>query len=232
MDFPPLLDAVATRIAPGVPAGDLWLWAALVLAALLVSVPPLWRVVRPAITIAHELGHAGVGVLVGRRFTGFVVRGDMSGHAVTVGPARGVGRILTLWAGYPAPGLLGAGLIDLALQGWAGAALLIALMALLVSLVFARSVHTLLVVLVAVVVLGVTWWWGTPTVVAALTLGAGALLLLGAWRHLGGVMGSRRRGEDPAQLASLTGVPAALWNLSFILVLGACTAAAAFALLR
>ena len=65
----------------------------LVLTAALVAVAvdPVWRVLRLGVTLVHELGHAGVGVLAGRRFTGFVLRGDMSGHAVTVGPAVGWG---------------------------------------------------------------------------------------------------------------------------------------------
>ena len=57
-------------------------------AALAALVDPLWRVLRLRVTLVHELGHAFVGMLVGRRFTGFVLRGDMSGHAVTVGPPR------------------------------------------------------------------------------------------------------------------------------------------------
>ena len=64
----------------------------LALALLAVAFRPTWRLLRLGVTLVHELGHAGVGVLAGRRFTGFVLRGDMSGHAVTVGPARGLGR--------------------------------------------------------------------------------------------------------------------------------------------
>ena len=37
-----------------------------------------------------------------------------------------------------------------------------------------------------------------------LVTGETAFLLLGAWRHLGAVVTSRRRGEDPGQLAQLT----------------------------
>ena len=161
---------------------------------------------------------------MGRRFTGFVVSSDMSGHAVTVGPRRGLGRILTLWAGYPAPAILGTVLVQLALAGWAGAALFVALVVLAVSLLFTRSAHTVLAVLATAAVIGLAWWFGIPGVVTALTLVAGSFLLLGAWRHLGSVMTSRRRSEDPGQLAQLTGVPAAVWNLTFLLVIGACTA--------
>jgi len=67
--------------------------AVLVAALVAVAFEPLWRIVRLVVTLVHELGHASVGILAGRRFTGFVLRGDMSGHAVTVGPAcRRAGR--------------------------------------------------------------------------------------------------------------------------------------------
>lgn len=232
MDLPLIARSVWERIAPGVPAeAGWWLLAALAAALLVVSVPPLWRLARPAVTIVHELGHAIIGVLMGRRFTGFVVSADMSGHAVTVGPRRGLGRILTLWAGYPAPAILGTVLVQLALAGWAGAALFAALAVLAVSLLFTRSVHTVLAVLATAAVVGLAWWFGSPGVVTALTLAAGSFLLLGAWRHLGSVMTSRRRSEDPGQLAQLTGVPAAVWNLIFLLVIGACSAWAVLSVL-
>ena len=86
--------------------------------------PPHWQpsstrcgeVLRLGVTLVHELGHAFVGMLVGRRFTGFVLRGDMSGHAVTVGPPRGIGRLVTTWAGYPMPGVVALGLVAAASQ--------------------------------------------------------------------------------------------------------------------
>ncbi len=99
-------ETVRDRVVPA--TGDVALTAPRLLVVLgvalaLVAVDPLWRVVRLAVTLVHELGHAVVGVLVGRQFTGFVLRGDMSGHAVTRGPVRGAGRVASTWAGYPMP---------------------------------------------------------------------------------------------------------------------------------
>lgn len=224
MDIPGALATLWQRIQPDpAPAAGWWLLAALAVTAAAVAVPVLWRFTRPAVTIVHELGHAVVGVLFGRRFTGFVVSSDMSGHAVTVGPARGPGRIVSTWAGYPAPGLLGAVLVQIALAGWGRTALFAALVALAVSLLFSRSVHTVLAVLGTGGAVGAIWWWGGAGPIALLTLAAGAFLLLGAWRHLGAVISSGRRGDDPAQLAQLTAVPAGVWSASFALVLAACT---------
>ncbi|WP_114855133.1 M50 family metallopeptidase [Brachybacterium sp. YJGR34] len=224
MDPQSIVRAVVERIAPGpVPAAGWWILLAIAAALLVVVVPLLWRAARPAVTIVHELGHAGVGILVGRRFTGFVVSADMSGHAVTVGPRRGAGRIAATWAGYPAPALLGAVLVQLALLGWARTALFAALVILLLSLVFTRSVHTLLVVLLTAAAVGALWWFGGAALITLLTLAAGVFLLLGAWRHVAAVMTGGRRSDDPQQLAQLSPVPSWAWILSHLLVLAGCS---------
>lgn len=195
--------------------------------------PSLWCYARLAVTIVHELGHASVGILAGRRFTGFVVNGDMSGHAVTVGPRRGIGRTLCTWAGYPAPAIVGTGLVLAAVSGRAPLLLLILALILLVALVFARSGATVLALITAIAVCGAGWWWGRAgaalqvPLAPTLLLTLGLFLLLGAWRHLGAVMSAPRGIDDPQVLAQLTGVPALLWNLSFAAVLTACTIASA-----
>ncbi|MFD2758637.1 M50 family metallopeptidase [Gulosibacter faecalis] len=200
------------------------LLVALVAAAAAVGVPALWRILRIAVTLVHELGHAMVGMLVGRKFTGFVLNGDMSGHAVTSGPARGAERALTTWAGYPAPAIVGAALVWLGGVGWSAPALTVMLGVLLVSLVRVRSWLTLLVMLASICAVGALWWWGDDDVQAATLLAVGLVLVVGAWRHLGAVWGSRNSTSDPAVLAQLTRVPALVWNASFALVCLAATA--------
>lgn len=222
MDLQNLGRAVWDRIVPTTaPEAGAWVLLALAAALVVVLLPPLWRAARLAVTIVHELGHAFIGIVMGRRFTGFVVSADMSGHAVTVGPRRGFGRIASTWAGYPAPAILGAVLIQVALHGWARTTLFAALVVLIVSLIFTRSGHTLLAVLATAAGVGAVWWWGSPALNALITLGAGVFLLLGAWRHLGAVISGGGRADDPGQLAQLTPLPGWMWNLSFVLVLAA-----------
>ena len=222
MDLRTLGREITERLVPAaVPAEGWWVLLALLLALAAVALPPLWRIARLAVTIVHELGHALVGILVGRRFTGFVVSADMSGHAVTVGPRRGPGRVASAWAGYPAPAVVGTLLIQISLHGWARTALFAALVLLAGSLVFTRSLHTVLAVLGAAIAVGALWWWGSSSLVTTLTLAAGVFLLLGAWRHLGAVISGGGRSDDPSQLAQLTPLPAWAWIASFVLVLGA-----------
>ena len=159
---------------------------ALVAAVLVVAVPPVWQVLRLAVTLVHELGHALVGLAVGRRFTGFVLRGDMSGHAVTVGPARGPGRVVSTWAGYPAPAVVGAALVWTAGRGWAapGPHRCCSSSAAWPSSGCVRC-SPRSVMLVALGATGALWWWRDDAVQAQVLVATGIVLLVGAWRHLG-----------------------------------------------
>jgi hypothetical protein len=200
----------------------------LALALLAVALAPTWRVLRLGVTLVHELGHAGVGVLSGRRFTGFVLRGDMSGHAVTVGPARGLGRTVTTWAGYPAPAVVGAAAVWLAVHGWAAPVLTVVLAVLVAAALRVRSLLTGVVVIVALVVAGALWWSAEAGLQAQVVVAAGVVLLVGAWRHVGAVLASPDRGvSDPAVLARLTRVPGGVWTTTFVVVCGLSSWAAA-----
>ena len=214
-------DAIAARARPAtveVALGAPQLTIVLLLALIVVITPPVWQVVRLGVTLVHELGHAGVGILVGRRFTGFVLRGDMSGHAVTRGPARGAGRIASTWAGYPMPALLGAAVVWAALRGWSAPVITAMIAILVLALIRVRSALTVLVVLAALAWLGALWWWRSDTLQPQVLLGLGCVLLVGAWRHLSAVLGDRGSGSDPAVLAALSHLPRVVWSASFVLV--------------
>lgn len=192
-------------------------------AVVAVGVRPLWTVLRLGVTLVHELGHALVGIAAGRRFTGFVLRGDMSGQAVTVGRPHGPGRVATTWAGYPAPAVVGAAGVWLGGSGWAGPVLAAVLAVLAVGLVRSRSVLTLLVVAAVGAVTAWTWWAGSDLVRAQVVVGAGIVLVVGAWRHVGTVATARDGQSDAAVLARLTRVPRMLWIGSFVVVCAAAT---------
>ncbi|MBW3087069.1 hypothetical protein KEM60_03299 [Austwickia sp. TVS 96-490-7B] len=209
------------RIAPGgydVQHSTFTILLSLTIAAVVAFVPTIWQSFRLVVTLVHELGHAGVGVACGRRFTGFVVSGDGSGHAVTSGRPRGFGRIATTWAGYPAPAFLGSLLVWISLHGWAAPALSVILLVLLAVVFRVRSALTLLVMVASIGALGWLWWSGSAAQQGNVLLGSGCLLIVGAWRHLGAVWRSGRGIDDHRVLAQLTWIPAQLWVLSWVAV--------------
>ena len=219
-------DAVRDRVVPT--AGEvsveaMSLLVVLAVAFALILIDPLWRVIRVAVTLVHELGHAVVGVLVGRQFTGFVLRGDMSGHAVTRGRPRGPGRVASTWAGYPVPAIVGSAMVWAAERGWAAPLITAGLAVLVFALIRVRSAFTVVVMLVAIAGSAALWWWRDDMIQAQVLIGLGVVLVIGAWRHLFAVMRDRTAGSDPAVLGQLTHLPRAVWNLTFLVVCAAAT---------
>lgn len=200
-----------------------WLLAGVALGALLVW-SPVWSLVRPVVTVVHELGHALVGILCGRRFTGFVVSADMSGHTVTRGRPRGPGIVVTTAAGYPMPALVGALVVWSSSQGWSRLVALVACAMFLVALVRSRSLLTVVVLIALTLGSAALWWVADLPARPGLVVAIGVVLLVGAWRQLVAVMRSPDPGQDPAVLARLTGVPAGVWNVVFLVVVCASTA--------
>lgn len=196
---------------------------AAVLALLALLLPGVWRWARIGVTVVHELGHAVVGIAAGRRFTGLVLRPDMSGHTVTRGRARGFGLALATWAGYPAPALVGAAVARLALDGWAPPLLAAGTALTLLGLTRARSLFTVAVMVVLAGGLGALWWWGPVQAQGAALFGVGLFLLAGAWRHLLAVAARPSWDSDPGILARLTHLPRAAWVASHAVVIGAAT---------
>ncbi|MBO3723459.1 M50 family metallopeptidase [Actinomyces bowdenii] len=226
---PEAWNEIVARTRPGEVPEPWALWPALALLAIVLVWPQARRWGRTLVTIVHEAGHAAVGILVGRRFHGFVVGRDLSGHAVTSGRTRGAGRVLTTWAGYPAPAVLGALVALGAMRGWAGLILVLCLLLLAVLLVMSRSPRTAFLVILVGIAAGLLWWWGGPWR-DGLVAGTGLILLVGAWDSLRDVARSRDGGQDHRTLAQLTPVPAGLWLATWFLADAAATAAVLLAL--
>jgi hypothetical protein len=220
----PLANASPTdlwdRVTGIQPEPDTWVVVATALAALAVVVwPPLWRLSRNAVTIAHEGGHGLVALATGRSLEGIRLHSDTSGLTVSRGRPTGLGMILTAAAGYTAPpllglggaALLGAGRITLLL--WLATALLLAL------LVMVRNAYGVLTVVLACGTFLLVSWVAGPQVQAAFAYAVVWFLLLGGVRPAFELQAKRRRGgaadSDADQLARLTNVPPALWLFLF-----------------
>jgi hypothetical protein len=180
---------------------------------------PGYRVVRHLVTLLHEVGHALVGRLVGRRVRGVRLHSDMSGLTVSHGRPRGPGMVATLLAGYPAPaavGLLGALLLG---AGYAAGLLWALVLTCTVLLALVRNLYGLWVVLLTgAVVAGLSWSAPGPVVTGTAYLVVWGLLLA-APRSVMEMQRARRgrhdRTSDADQLADLTGLPAGAWIALF-----------------
>jgi hypothetical protein len=192
------------------------------IALVVVSVRPLWRVARNAITIAHEGGHALVALLTGRRLRGIRLEFDTSGLTLSAGRPTGPGMMLTLLAGYIAPslvGLAGAWILSgnrITLLLW------VAVVLLLLMLINIRNVFGAISVVVTGVIVFIVSWSATPQVQAAFAYAGVWFLLIGGVRPVFELQSLRRRGRmpdsDADQLARLSHVPGFLFVCLFALI--------------
>lgn len=227
-----LLGAIIDRIT-GVHPLPSPTWVALtgVMALALVAIGPLWRPTRMLVTIAHEAGHALVARLVGRRLQGIRLHHDTSGLTVTRGRPTGPGMVATLLAGYPAPALVGVGVAAVLGTGRSTLVLWVFLATLALMLLAIRNLYGLGVLLVVGAALAAATWYLPVLWQARLAYLLCWVLLFGAVRPTLELVGHRDRRSDPAQLARLSHLPAALWTALFVLVALAGAAAGTWLLL-
>jgi hypothetical protein len=193
-----------------------------VIALVVVSFRPLWRVARNAVTIAHEGGHALVALLTGRKLRGIRLEFDTSGLTLSAGRPTGPGMMFTLLAGYIAPSLVGLGGAWLLGGNRITLLLWLAVVLLLLMLINIRNVFGAVSVLVTgAIVFGVSWY-ATPQVQAAFAYVGVWFLLIGGVRPVFELQKLRGRGRMPEsdadQLAGVTHVPALFWVGVFLAV--------------
>jgi len=223
---------------------NLWDWAneivappgiwlsliALTAGALVALTPAFWKYTRYLATYVHEAGHATIALMFGRRVTAIRVEADSSGTTDHVGPAGGLGKFLTAFAGYPAPAVAGLGLVMATASGhqrWA----VVGGVAIVTILAFAQR----------------SWrgWLLTITLLAAAFLLTqvsqgvlgGILLLVTAGYLLAasprtvielhqvrahGRMSGEEVHSDADSLARQTRIPAVFWEALFLISTGAC----------
>lgn len=201
-------------------------WALIAVAtavAALVSIPPIWSRIRQAATIVHEMGHASIGYIFGRKIDGIKLHSDTSGVTTSRGKPHGIGFLLSILAGYPAPSLLGLGMIWAATTNWSGAGLTLFAALMLLALWLCRNIIGFLSCALAVIACGAIWWWGTPTVVANTVLAIGIFMVIAGFRCCIDLWRAHQRGDgatsDAGQAASLTVVvPATVWIVFFFAI--------------
>jgi hypothetical protein len=199
-------------------------------AVVLVVVPALWSPTRHLVTLVHEAGHAVVALLTGRRLNGIRLHSDTSGLTVSSGKPRGPGMIATAAAGYLAPALLGLVSVVLVQRGLTDWALYAGVATLGLMLAFIRNWFGLLVVVLAGVAVGLLIWRSPERVQDFAALTFAWFLLIAAPRTSFDLWTHRRRARtrttDADVLARLTVLPAAVWNVVFILLTTGALAAA------
>lgn len=212
------------------PATNPWILLIAIIAGFtLACIPAIWKQTRLFATYIHEAGHALVAILTGRRVTRIRLEADTSGTTEHVG-TRGLGMLLTAFAGYPAPALAGWGIAvalfasrpNWVIAGFAALALLL--------LLVQHSLRGLAVTLI----IGLSMWglYSINSIISSIMLSIVAGYLIAASPRtiieLHNIRSrAKKMGMHPAEthsdadsLTAQTGIPAPIWEFLFLAVSG------------
>jgi Peptidase M50B-like len=128
----------------------------------------------------------------------------------------GPGRILTAFAGYVTPPLVGLGGAALLRAGKAWPLLWTAVVLLVLAWVKARGEEATVVVLLLIVSIGYVAIYGTPVLQAALAAGLVWLLLFGGLQSA--VVAGTHKDTDPDLLFRDTLIPRTVWKAGFVVI--------------
>jgi Peptidase M50B-like len=162
------------------------------------------------ITVAHEGGHMIVAVLTLRGHEGFTIDDEGGGATTLVRYHWSISDLVTRFAGYATPPLLGLGGAALVHRGNAGGALVISVLLMVAAYFQARN--ALAIVVTTLVAVGCGWalFAGTPVVKVAV-----AVVLIW-WMLLGGaydnVMTFVHGAQDAVILSQRTWIPRVVWH--------------------
>jgi hypothetical protein len=168
------------------------------------------------VTVTHEGGHMLMGVLTGHKIVYFELTGGHEGGTLPETTRWGPGRILTVFAGYTTPplvGLAGAALLD---AGRTWPLLWTAVVLLVLAWTKARGQTTTIVVLVLVGAIGYVALYGSPVLQAGVAAGLVWVLLFGGLRSA--VEAGTHKNTDPDRLFRDTLIPRMVWKAAFIVV--------------
>lgn len=208
------------------PPGEGSVLATALVALALVLLPPAWHLARHVVTIAHEGAHGVAALVSGRRLAGIRLHSDTSGLTVSKGRRTGPGMVLTAFAGYVGPALLGLGGAFLLRERHALAVLWLAVLLLALLLLQIRNFFGLWIVLVAGAGVGAVTWWGSDAAQSLAAYTGTWFLLLAAPRPVLELQqlrwAGRARDSDADVLARITPLPGLVWILMFLLVTLGC----------
>lgn len=170
--------------------------------------------------LAHESGHVVVGLLTGHRILYFEVTHGEEGGTLPEATHWGPGRILTVFAGYVTPPLLGLGGAALFDAGQILALLWTAVVLLLLALLKAEREWTTFLVLILAAAGGYVALYGTAVLQAGVAAGLVWLLLFGGVKDA--AVAGTHKNTDPDRLYRDTLIPPMLWKAGFIVVAIVC----------
>ena len=165
--------------------------------------------------IAHESAHAITGWSVGRKVRSVKLNSDATGETLTLGPEKGLGRVITSFAGYLGPSLFGLGAAGLIALGYSEVVPGLALLFLIILLFRVRNLFGVISVLVNGALLFLVMRYGSAKLQDGAAYVLSWLLLLSGVGH---VLTDGSRAGDAGRLREITHVPRIVWFTLWLVI--------------
>jgi hypothetical protein len=165
--------------------------------------------------IAHEGAHAITGRSMGRKVRSVKLNSDATGATLTLGPEKGLRRVITSFAGYLGPSLFGLGAAGLIALGYPEAVLGLALLFLIVMLFRVRNLFGVISVLANGALLVLVVRYGSAKLQDGAAYCLSWLLLLSGVVH---VLNDGSKAGDAVTLREITHIPRIVWFTLWLVI--------------
>lgn len=165
--------------------------------------------------IAHEGAHAITGRSVGRKVRSVKLNSDATGATLTLGPEKGLRRVITSFAGYLGPSLFGLGAAGLIALGYSRAVLGLALLFLITILFRVRNLFGVISVLANGTLLVLVVRYGSAKLQDGAAYCLSWLLLLSGVGH---VLTDGSKAGDAVTLREITHIPRIVWFTLWLVI--------------
>ena len=175
----------------------------------------IWRLARHISVIAHEGAHAVAGFSMGRRGIGVRLNRNATGETVTRGPVRGLGRIVTTFAGYLGPSVFGLSAAVLIAQDHIVAVLWLAAVFLAIMLLLVRNFFGVISVALNGGLIFMVLHYGSTELQTFAAYALSWFMLLSGVRF---ALTLRSNAGDADTLRGLTRVPGFVWAALWLVI--------------
>jgi hypothetical protein len=219
------------------PPSSIWIVIALAIGMALAINPATWSYTRLFATYIHEVGHAILAIVTGRRVTAMHIEANSSGSTEHFGSARvGPSLFLTAIAGYPAPAIVGLAMMASVSSSHPRYTIVAMAITIVALALVQHSLRGWAVSLIALAVCAFLIFIGGGIIASEVIALLSGYLLIASPRtivELHRIEAFRRKNptrlddthsvhSDAAVLATMTGLGIIVWEMVFMLTCVAC----------
>lgn len=176
-----------------------------------ITYSPIARFARYIETVFHELGHAVVGILLGKKLKGFKLYADTSGMTVTMSNGYGIRGMLTHLAGYPSPIVFSVLIIIMNILGYGKETMMVLIGVSVYMFLFARNFFAIVPLAIVGGLAGISLYFDNELVTLLVSGFLSGLLIKLGIDSLKKLYKYRPQGSDASMLRDFVGGAERFW---------------------